>query len=103
MGTVLLYYRQTNLKLMASGSFSFTPEFNVSATVPLPNATRLPDGSVRKMPALGLGTWRADKDKTKEAVICAIKDGGYRMIDTANDYGNEHEVGEALNQVLSQG
>lgn len=39
-----------------------------------------------------LGTWQAPANVTKEAVISAIRDGGYRLIDTANDYGNEHEV-----------
>ena len=57
-----------------------------------------PDGTLR-MPQVGLGTWRADVNKTRDAVIAAIK-AGYRMVDTANDYGNEHEVGEARSGAL---
>ena len=47
------------------------------------------------MPALGLGTFRL-KDQT---VIDAVKSGlslGYRHIDTAQIYGNEAEVGQAI-------
>jgi diketogulonate reductase-like aldo/keto reductase len=28
---------------------------------------------------------------------------GYRLIDTANDYGNEHMIGEALQELFSRG
>lgn len=48
------------------------------------------------MPRLLLGTWKAEVGQTKQAVIAAVRDGGYRGVDTANDYGNEHEVGEAI-------
>ncbi|MGN7876432.1 2,5-didehydrogluconate reductase DkgB [Roseateles sp. 22389] len=51
--------------------------------------------STRPMPALGLGTFRL-KDQT---VIDAVRSGlslGYRHIDTAQIYGNEAEVGQAI-------
>ena len=38
---------------------------------------------------------QAPPEKTKEAVITAVK-AGYRMLDCANDYDNEHVIGEAL-------
>lgn len=41
-----------------------------------------------KIPKLGLGTWFIDDNKVAEAVREAIKI-GYRMIDTAQAYGNE--------------
>lgn len=48
-----------------------------------------------KIPKLGLGTWFIDDDKTAEAVRNAVKL-GYRLIDTAQAYGNERGVGEGV-------
>jgi len=48
-----------------------------------------------EMPALGLGVFQTPPDETRDAVSAAI-DAGYRHIDTAAAYGNEHEVGEAV-------
>ena len=47
------------------------------------------------MPALGLGVFQTPPDETRDAVRAAL-DAGYRLIDTAAAYGNEHEVGEAV-------
>lgn len=44
------------------------------------------------IPRLGLGTWFIDDDKAPEAVKEAVKL-GYRLIDTAQAYGNEAGVG----------
>ena len=41
-----------------------------------------------KIPNLGLGTWFIDDSKVAEVVREAVKI-GYRMIDTAQAYGNE--------------
>ena len=48
-----------------------------------------------EIPKLALGTWFIDDDKAAEAVREAIKI-GYRHIDTAQAYGNERGVGEAI-------
>ena len=40
--------------------------------------------------------------KTKAAVIAAVK-AGYRFIDCANDYDNEHFIGEALQELYAEG
>ena len=54
----------------------------------------LSDGN--SMPFLGLGVWDAKSGKeTYDAVIHALKV-GYRHIDTAEMYGNERDVGNAV-------
>eukprot|EP00400_MALV-I_sp_L67-5_P000497 gene497-1042_t len=55
-----------------------------------------------KMPAQGLGTWKSAAGKTGASVEVAIK-AGYRMIDCANDYGNESEIGKAIQKGISEG
>jgi diketogulonate reductase-like aldo/keto reductase len=48
-----------------------------------------------KMPKLGYGVYQTPAEDTKRCVLDAIKV-GYRHIDTAQAYGNEEGVGEAL-------
>lgn len=48
-----------------------------------------------RIPKLGLGTWFIDDDKAAQAVRDAVA-GGYRLIDTAQAYGNERGVGEGV-------
>jgi len=55
-----------------------------------------------QMPRFALGTWKAPAEKTKEAVLTAVR-AGYRFIDCANDYDNEHVIGEALQQLFAEG
>jgi alcohol dehydrogenase (NADP+) len=54
------------------------------------------------VPALGLGTWRAEPRAVAQAVRHAL-DLGYRHIDAAAIYGNEAEIGEALEQAFADG
>ena len=48
-----------------------------------------------KMPLLGLGTWDLRGQECIDTVCCAIKN-GYKLIDTAQMYENEREVGEGI-------
>lgn len=47
------------------------------------------------IPKLGLGTWFIDNNKAAQAVRTAAEL-GYRLIDTAQAYGNERGVGEGI-------
>lgn len=48
-----------------------------------------------KMPKLGFGVFMIPNDETERCVLDAI-DAGYRLIDTAQAYGNEEGVGNAI-------
>lgn len=48
-----------------------------------------------KVPAIGYGTYMTSPRITEQSVTEALKD-GYRLIDTAQNYGNEREVGAAV-------
>ena len=48
-----------------------------------------------KMPLVGFGTFMLNGQACTDAVATAIKT-GYRMIDTAQAYGNEKEVGAGI-------
>ena len=50
-----------------------------------------------QMPLVGFGTFMLGGETCAEAVSTAIKT-GYRMIDTAEAYGNEKEVGKGIKQ-----
>ncbi|XP_046613821.1 aldo-keto reductase family 1 member A1 [Neodiprion virginianus] len=60
----------------------------------------LPTGQV--MPALGFGTWQAT-DAELEAALNTALEAGYRHIDTAPVYENEHVIGKVLHKWLSSG
>lgn len=51
-----------------------------------------------KMPKVGFGVYQIkDQEQCKQAVLDAI-DAGYRLIDTAQSYGNEEAVGKAIKE-----
>jgi diketogulonate reductase-like aldo/keto reductase len=56
-----------------------------------------------KVPLIGLGTWKADKDTVAPAVEYAVIKAGYRHIDCASIYGNEKEIGTAFQKIFSSG
>ena len=48
-----------------------------------------------RMPGFGFGTWPMDNAQAADAVASALA-AGYRLIDTAENYGNEQGVGEGI-------
>jgi diketogulonate reductase-like aldo/keto reductase len=65
---------------------------NQAQTPSIPTYT-LNDGST--LPAIGFGTWPLKGEEGVTAILHAIE-AGYRLLDTAVNYENETEVGEAL-------
>ena len=55
-----------------------------------------------KMPSIGLGTWTFTNEEAEEAVYIAIKN-GYRLIDTAQYYGDEVGVGKGVRKAIDEG
>jgi aldehyde reductase len=55
------------------------------------------------IPRIGLGTWALDKGDVLKSVLYAFEEAGYRHIDCAEYYGNEPEIGVALNTLFSRG
>ena len=62
------------------------------STAPVPTLD-LHDGT--SLPAVGFGTYPLSGSDGVDAVVSALH-AGYRLLDTAVNYGNEEEVGEAL-------
>lgn len=54
------------------------------------------------MPVIGLGTWKSKENEVYTAVYEALKI-GYRHIDCAWAYDNEHVVGRAINDAIKEG
>ena len=74
------------------GEFFVTPRYPWEFTVNAHSTIALRTGA--QMPMLGLGTWELTDD-TAGTVAHAL-DIGYRMIDTACDYGSQRGIGEAI-------
>lgn len=50
----------------------------------------------QKIPAVGLGTWRATEEGAARNAVKVALQNGYRHIDAAAIYGNEEEVGQGI-------
>jgi methylglyoxal/glyoxal reductase len=59
----------------------------------LASRTKLNTGA--EIPCLGLGTWKMRGEEARRSVAAALRE-GYRLIDTAQMYGNEKEVGQGI-------
>ncbi|CAI2353548.1 unnamed protein product [Caenorhabditis sp. 36 PRJEB53466] len=56
-----------------------------------------------QLPLFGLGTWQAKDETELRVALRAALDAGYRLIDTAFLYQNEHIIGEVLHEYISSG
>ncbi|GMR60068.1 hypothetical protein PMAYCL1PPCAC_30263, partial [Pristionchus mayeri] len=56
-----------------------------------------------EMPVIGLGTWQSSGDEVRHAVEVAITEENYPLIDTAEIYGNEEIIGDALHKIFTDG
>ena len=54
-------------------------------------------------PVLGFGTWLFPESLIEDVLISAIRDFGYRMIDTAKMYKNEEGIGRAIRYCIEKG
>ena len=68
--------------------FLFTMALSLQSTVTLRSGI--------EMPLFGLGTWLSANHGECENAVRAALDAGYRLIDTAQMYGNEADVGKAI-------
>jgi diketogulonate reductase-like aldo/keto reductase len=65
----------------------------MAPTISIQSTLKLLDG--KALPILGFGVWDSPSHLTTQSCLEALKV-GYRHIDTAQMYGNETEVGEAI-------
>lgn len=56
-----------------------------------------------KIPSVGLGTWRANKEEELENALNVALEYGYRHIDTAPVYQNEKVIGKVLKEWFESG
>jgi aldehyde reductase len=64
--------------------------------------SELPLGGGGSIPALGFGTLISDPTETRNATRTALE-AGFRHLDCAERYRNEHQVGEAIQEVIQAG
>ncbi|XP_062956154.1 aldo-keto reductase family 1 member D1 isoform X3 [Cynocephalus volans] len=67
---------------------------------------RIPLSDGNSIPIIGLGTYADPSTSSKESCAASVKvaiDTGYRHIDGAYIYRNEHEVGDAIREKIAEG
>lgn len=89
------FSEKTKNKENSSMDGNITAEFNFETkTVHL--------NSGYDMPIIGLGTWTLSNEEAENSVYHALKD-GYRLIDTAEYYGDEEDVGKGVRKAIDEG
>jgi alcohol dehydrogenase (NADP+) len=63
----------------------------------------VPLSNGKKLPLLGLGTWLASDEKELDTALRTALDVGYRYIDTAALYRNEHIIGAIIEEYIKNG
>lgn len=84
---------KTNLESKSDSTYS--PQFNFET-----RAVKLNNGN--EMPILGIGTYHLSDREAENSVYWALRD-GYRLIDTAEIYGNEEGVGRGIKRAVEEG
>lgn len=51
-----------------------------------------------RIPQIGLGVWQAGAGQEVKRAVSTALEAGYRLFDTARNYGNEQSVGEAIRE-----
>jgi diketogulonate reductase-like aldo/keto reductase len=100
----LLFFRQRRLQIADRVLVSNTPARAAASRylfrrVAMKKTLTIPSLVLRgdiKIPQVGLGVWKAGRGKSSLDAVAAALRLGYRHVDTAQAYGNEHEVGEAI-------
>ncbi|CCD72269.1 NADP-dependent oxidoreductase domain-containing protein [Caenorhabditis elegans] len=63
----------------------------------------IPLNTGAQLPLFGLGTWQVKDEAELTVALRAALDAGYRLIDTAHLYQNEHIIGKVLHEYISSG
>lgn len=66
------------------------------------DSTHMALSSGDRMPQVGLGLWKMPQDVCADQVFNSIKH-GYRLLDSAADYGNEVMTGQGIKRALDEG
>jgi diketogulonate reductase-like aldo/keto reductase len=85
--------------MISSGNIRIHPRVGLDT---MEKQISIPTRAHRSLPSVGLGFWKIPNDSTAKLALEAAKI-GYRHFDCASDYGNEQQVGEGINQILSEG
>jgi diketogulonate reductase-like aldo/keto reductase len=93
--------RQQVTRLKSKSPISYLPQIMNPSDKLRFTRLALRDGS-GALPALGFGTLIPDPIATKTATKAALE-AGFRALDTAERYGTEKEVGEAMKEVFETG
>jgi diketogulonate reductase-like aldo/keto reductase len=79
----------------SESDITYAPEFDFET-----QTVTLNDG--KEMPILGIGTFHLSQSEAENSVYWALRD-GYRLIDTAEIYGNEEGVGRGIQRAIDDG